>query len=489
MVRAVLGCLLLLSCGRTEPVRYPPPSPVFPCELTVEPRAIDFGKHLPGGSARRELVVRNVGDGLCDLEALTLGAANDPTFTVEGAPWPRVLGPDESLAMTVVFSAGAAMPPADRKGFLELRTTDVTNPRANVTLSARVEFCQLTARPSPYDFGNVVLNTTSNGRVTITNTGSSVCVASGLVLEPGTAPNFSLPPQPTGFTLGEGASAEVQVRFLANTSEPPHLREGALLFDSNDALAPRGRVPLSGYINTVCTEAGQYIYTVDGDGRFARFAPRTLAYLDIAQLRCPTTSTPFSMNVDQNAIAWIIFADGNLFRVDTANGACSATSYQPNQSGFSTFGMGSVFDSRTGLDTLFLATTNSRLGTLAFPSLTITPVGSFMLGSVELAGTGDGQLWAFAPPQGASAVLARLDPTNANVLERYTLPNINSVGGWAIKFFGGAFYIFIGEDIWKVERSALDPTLPEPTIPPVRVLNSPGRNVVGAGVSTCAPTH
>ena len=170
-------------------------------------------------------------------------------------------------------------------------------------------------------------------------------------------------------------------------------------------------------------------------------------------------------------------------------GACSATGYQPNQLGFSTYGMGSSFDSRTGLDTLYLASTSSQLGSLSFPSLTVTSIGFFPLESAELTGTGDGQLWAFVPPRGGSAVLARLDPSNANVLERYSLPTINSVGGWAIKFFGGAFFIFIGSDIWKVERRGLDPTRPEPTIPPVRVLVTPGRDIVGAGVSTCAPTQ
>lgn len=138
---------------------------------------------------------------------------------------------------------------------------------------------------------------------------------------------------------------------------------------------------------------------------------------------------------------------------------------------------------------LLLRNRGDGLCSLSFPSLTVTSIGFFPLDSAELAGTGDGQLWAFVPPNGGAAVLARLDPSNANVLERYSLPTINSVGGWAIKFFGGSFFIFIGSDIWKVERRGLDRTRPEPTIPPVRVLVTPGRDIVGAGVSTCAPTQ
>ena len=488
MPRVVVFSLLLLACGRTEPVRPGPVPPVFPCELTVEPRALDFGALVPGGRAARELVLRNVGDGLCTLDALVLGGANDPTFSFEGASWPRVLGPDESLAMTVTFFAGEPVLPAERKGTLEVRTNDEAEPSVTIPLEAKVLFCRLAASPDPLDFGNVGLNTTRTGRVNLTNGGSIDCDVSRLRLASSTDANFTLPPQPSSFVVTPGASASVSVQFAARTSAPPHLREGHLEFDSNDVVSPRGRVALSAFINTICTEVGQYIYTVDHDGRFSRFDPLTLAYVDVAPLRCPTTSTPFSMNLDQSGIAWIIFADAQLFRVDATTGACSATAYQPNQLGFSTYGMGSTFDSRTGVDTLFLAT-SSMLGTLAFPSLTVTRVGSFPLASAELTGTGDGQLWAFDPPQGTPAVLARLDPSNARVLEQYSLPNITSVGGWAIKFFGGAFYIFIGSDIWKVERSSLDPTRPEPTIAPVRVLVTPGRDIVGAGVSTCAPTQ
>jgi hypothetical protein len=490
MLRVFAGCLLLLACGRTAPVKPGPLPPVYVCELSVEPRAIDFGVLAAHEHASRELLVRNVGDISCTIDAMTLSAANDRGFTLEGPTWPRIVGPDERLAVTVTFAAGEPAPPGDRRGTLEVHTDDTLEPLVNVALSARVRFCLLAARPDPLDFGNIGLNLTATRRVTLTNQGSEACDVTGLALEPGTDPNFSLPAQPTRFTIEPAASTTVAIDFAARTSAPPHLREGHLVFRSNDAVTPQGRVALSAYINTLCTEAGQYIYTVDNDGRFSRFDPLTLGYLDIAPLRCPTSATPFSMNVDQNAVAWVIFGDGNLFRVDTATGACSATAYVPNQAGFFTYGMGSTFDSATGTDTLYLAAPSpSMLGKLAFPSLTVTSVGMINLDSVELAGTGDGQLWAFAPPRGGAAVLARLDPATAAVLERYELPTVNSVGGWAIKFFGGAFYLFIGSDIWKVERTSLDPMQLNPVRPPVRVLVSPGRDIVGAGVSTCAPTQ
>ena len=495
MQRVLAGCLLLLlGCGRTAPVKPGVPPPVTSCALSVEPRSLDFGALVPGGRAQRELVLRNEGDGPCTLEAITLGAANDATFALEnGPPLPRPLGPGFSLSVLVSFTAGAASLPVERQGTLVVHSSDPDEPEVSVALAARLSFCVLVPSPSPLDFGNVALNTTAHGHVTLSNQGTAACTVSGLGLEPGTDSNFALPAQPTRFTVEPGSGATVALTFSARISAPPHLREGHLAFRSNDPLTPQGRVALSAYINTLCTEAGQYIYTVDNDGRFSRFDPTTLSYLDIGPLHCPTTGSPFSMNVDQSAVAWVIFSDANLFRVDTATGACTATAYQPNQAGFSTYGMGSTFDSATGQDTLFLANWSagaaSSLGTLSFPSLTVTPVGALDMTSAELAGTGDGQLWAFAPSRGSPAELARINPATAAVMERYSLPTVTSVGGWAIKFFGGAFYIFIGSDIWRVERASLDPTRPNPTSPPTRVLVSAGRDIVGAGVSTCAPVQ
>lgn len=494
MLRVLAGCfVLLLGCGRTAPVSPGVPPPVYTCALSVEPRALDFGTMAPGTRELREVVLRNEGDGPCTIDSMTLSATNDATFAMENAPAvPRQLLPGFALNVRVSFSAGAASLPVERRGTLEVQSSDPGEPSVTVSLAARLSFCLLVPNPSPLDFGNVALNTTVNGHLTLANQGTLACDVSGLALEPGTDSNFSLPPQPASFTVQPGGAATVPLSFSARTSAPPHLREGHLLFRSNDALTPQGRVPLSAYINTLCTEAGQYIYTVDNDGRFSRFDPTTLSYLDIGPLHCPTTGSPFSMNVDQNAVAWVIFSDANLFRVDTATGACSATSYQPNQAGFSTYGMGSTFDSSTGTDTLYLSSwggTASSLGKLAFPSLTVTTVGNMDMTSAELAGTGDGQLWAFAPSRGNVAELARLDPASGAVLERYSLPTLTSVGGFAIKFFGGAFYVFVGSDVWKVERSSLDPTRPTPVRPPTRVLVSAGRDIVGAGVSTCAPVQ
>jgi hypothetical protein len=150
--------------------------------------------------------------------------------------------------------------------------------------------------------------------------------------------------------------------------------------------------------------------------------------------------------------------------------------------------MGFVFDPSTGLDTLYIAggpsffSTSSTLATVAFPSLVVTPIGTVKVGMPELSGTGDGTLWGFFPASASAssqATLVRLDPQSGATLESYTYPKLTGGASWAMKFWGGAFWIFVDDSVYRVSRDA--PTDIQTVMP------NTGRQIVGAGVSTCAP--
>ena len=53
-------------------------------------------------------------------------------------------------------------------------------------------------------------------------------------------------------------------------------------------------------------------------------------------------------------------------------------------------------------------------------------------------------------------------------------------GGYAMKFWGGSFWIFIGSSVFEVPRS---------TGVANEVVIDDGYNIVGAGVSDCAPVQ
>ena len=180
--------------------------------------------------------------------------------------------------------------------------------------------------------------------------------------------------------------------FAAADSSPPQSKSGTLVFETSDVQSPRGQVALSGYISTVCVEASRWVYTVDVNGTLSRFDPSTLAFADIGTLQSPGDSIgPNSMAVDQDAVAWVNYNDGNLFKVDTSTGKCEATGFVPDQHGLKALGMGFVFDPTTGHDTLYVAgngnnspSTQSTLATIAFPSLTLAPIGPLTAGIPEI---------------------------------------------------------------------------------------------------------
>jgi hypothetical protein len=106
----------------------------------------------------------------------------------------------------------------------------------------------------------------------------------------------------------------------------------------------------------------------------------------------------------------------------------------------------------------------------------------------ELTGTADGELWAFLPLE-SPAELVELNKSTGARLRTMRLPDFPSAGdidAFAFAGWGGSFWLFVREygmgrstDIYRVD--------PGPNM--VRVATDIGFDVVGAGVSTCAPAR
>jgi hypothetical protein len=469
------------------------------CQLEVAPAALDFGHVALGDSVTLETTLSNTGSAPCSISMIGIAAGSDLEFSVPPSqPQPLTVDPGDIAPVAVTFQATDRSTPHPKTGTLVLQTNDPRNYSTSVPLTAVVDIgCDLSFAPAQLDFGNVILNTNSTEKLALSNDGSAVCNVSGVALGSGTDPLFTLPTQPLDFPVAPGGTAAISVAFSASDSAPPHQRSGALVFETDNPANPAASVPLSAVIDTPCSEASQFIYTVDINGMFSQFDPTTLTFTDIAVLNCPDSSGPFDMAVDQNAVAWVVYSDGELFQVDTTTAACQATSFVPNQDQILQFGMGFVFDPTTNLDTLFVSggasqmPTPEPLATIAFPSLALTRTGGTVsIGFPDLTGTGDGELWGFAPTYDSvtgSSVLAQLDPTSGASLATFPLPSIdaafnqNRSGGWAMKFWGGSFWIFIYNSIYTVARGTTAAT--------EVVANDGARNIVGAGVSTCAPVQ
>jgi hypothetical protein len=462
------------------------------CRLTVSPTAVDFGR-VPLETSPTKLVrsveITNNGTGPCEVHDLALSPSSDRQFNL-ATQAPFSLDSGERRSIVVSFAATDTAKPHHRTGELLFQSNDSTSSKTTVPLSADIDVgCDLSWSPASIDFGNVILNTTANGRVSLSNDGTDTCYVNGIEITPDSDKNFRLTSGSSAVTVSPGGSALLTLTFNAADSAPPHLKTGTLAFQTGNKRAPSAKIPLSAYVNSVCVEASQWIYTIDTDKVLARFDPNTLKFTDIATLRCPTSFTPNSMAVDQNAVAWVAFHDGNMFKVDTTTGNCQATSFVPSQHGLTEFGMGFVFDPSTGLDTLFIAggantgMRSSTLATVSFPGLVVTPVGTVDAGFPEMSGTGDGQLWGFIPADASAsytAALVKLSTRSGVTLESHEYTDLTGGVSWAMKFWGGNFWIFLGSSVYKVPRET--PELIQPVI-----LDTKRAQIVGAGVSTCAP--
>jgi hypothetical protein len=247
----------------------------------------------------------------------------------------------------------------------------------------------------------------------------------------------------------------------------------------------------SGGSNGDCPDEVRNIYMIGDDGVLYTFDPSKLMVSALGAINCPPPANPgpvpakpLSMAVDRQGIAWVLFDDGNIYHVDVKTVVCTASGYVPNQMGFLTFGMGFVSDSPgSQSETLYVADyLGYGLCTIDTKTLKLSIVGSYgaMPGAGELTGTGDAKLYGFF----ATGVdIDELDKSTSKILSSTMPPNVSIGTSWAFAFWGGDFWLFTNPN----GTSQITQYKPANGTATVVKSNLPS-NIVGAGVSTCAPT-
>ena len=90
-----------------------------------------------------------------------------------------------------------------------------------------------------------------------------------------------------------------------------------------------------------CSEAAKLVYVVSDENHLYTFAPNKLpdvaaAFTDLGLLGCSDPGdTVNSMAVDRHGTAYVNYASGKIFTVDTKTLACTDTGFVPGQAGFS----------------------------------------------------------------------------------------------------------------------------------------------------------
>jgi hypothetical protein len=242
-----------------------------------------------------------------------------------------------------------------------------------------------------------------------------------------------------------------------------------------------------------CSDASKLVYVVDSNNKLSKFDPMTKTFSDIGTLNCPAglLATPFSMSIDRDTNAWVLYSDSKLYKVNTTNLQCTATTWS-TQLGLAQFGMGFSTDVAGGtVDTLFVAggagpsVPSSTLATLSTTNMTAMRRGD-VVGWPELTGTGSAELWGFFPSAGGARI-EKLDKATGSAQMTFNLPQTlaGEPMAWAFAAWGGDFWIFL------MKGSETQTTVYQVggTTGQIKGMTSaPGRRIVGAGVSTCAPT-
>ncbi len=266
---------------------------------------------------------------------------------------------------------------------------------------------------------------------------------------------------------------------------------GTLRRDVLGARHPQ-RAPVPPAAVNDCPDPSQtLVYAISESNALYSVYPPTFALTRIGTLDCPAASgaSPFSMAVNRQGIADVVFDDGELFRVSTATAACTRAPFVPNQDGFLTFGMGFAGDTGGATETLYISA-DTQEGSLAHglasvdANLVVHPIGGLSPAVGETHGhRGRTALRIlFAHRQHRTDVHRGDRQIERRDHRRDPLPGVVQGNGWAFAFWGGDFYVFTspndgGSTVWRYRTS-------DGSLTTIATLDD---LIVGAGVSTCAP--
>jgi hypothetical protein len=248
-------------------------------------------------------------------------------------------------------------------------------------------------------------------------------------------------------------------------------------------------------------QAADYVYVLSAENDLYSFAPNKKLFTKIGPLGCSTALSPNSMAVDRSATAYVNYvadddSTGQIFQVSTTDASCTGplltlpTGWERVGMGYSTNNAGST------AETLYVAGVGAGagssvgLGLVDFGIKTVGPIGPFS-GSLsgqnaELTGTGDGRLYGFFTT--APVEVAQITKTNGSTQAPVPMTGVPVPNDWAFSFWGGHFYLYTSAGQGAGGGSNVTDYDPVAGTVNTTFMTAIGFDIVGAGVSTCAPT-
>lgn len=213
-----------------------------------------------------------------------------------------------------------------------------------------------------------------------------------------------------------------------------------------------------------------------------------------------------SMAIDRQGNAWLNYYEqatfsARVYRAPLSDlSDCEDTGYVNPGTSWWLLGMGyAVTNPDSSCDELFIYRSDryleypdfgpggAELGQFDESDAIIDLIGATDYPVGELTGTGDGQLFTFAPVSASLAVLVNLDKNTGAELEHTDLDGLDITNAFAFAFWGGDVYFFTetgpGSGVSQVTRLDYDGN----DGGGLSVYNpNTGLHIPGAGVSTCA---
>jgi hypothetical protein len=233
-----------------------------------------------------------------------------------------------------------------------------------------------------------------------------------------------------------------------------------------------------------CATGTDLVYTVSSDDVLRTFDPSTRTFGAIGKLDCPDKGKPYSMAVDRHGVAWVLYTTGHLYNVRIADASCTSTTFAVGQQGFAAFGMGFSSNGNASNDETLFVDSRGRLGKIDTDTLKLDVIGTFdkTHTDAELTGTGNGKLFgAFEGTPFVVSEIDKVDATNLSMAPQSDISYAPDDSNFAFAFWGGDFWLFVGQSTTDVFHYT-------PSTGVTEKVQSASFQVVGAGVSTCAPT-
>jgi hypothetical protein len=248
--------------------------------------------------------------------------------------------------------------------------------------------------------------------------------------------------------------------------------------------------------------ATNFVYVLSAENKLYSFAPNLKQFTLIGTLGCQTTMQPNSMAVDRNADAYVNYfsADGTqgaIYKVSTQDASCGSSPAVSLPQGWFQIGMGYSTIGTSTSEALYVdgigaqgSNTGSGLGLVDFGKGTVGPIGPFtgqFAGvAAELTGTGDGRLFAFFTT--TPVYVAQVDKTSGGTMTPVPMTGVQTPQDWAFSFWGGHFYLYTSQGMLGTGGSDVTDYDPVSGTINTTFMTKIGFDIVGAGVSTCAPT-